>query len=127
MTALSYQGEIHLRAVAALGHAGGAPPFEVEKLQGLARQGLIRADVCEGRCTVRVTEAGLEALASARDEQVNMATALAARCHDTGGVAPTPEGLRTLAKLLAQDEDARILFNLWIAKEVAAREVSDAD
>lgn len=120
MTALSYDDEIHLRAIAGLGPDGGTPPFDVRKLQGLARQKLITADVTAGRCTVRVTGEGLDALAASHDEQVNMAAALSARCHDTGGVAPTPEALRTFAQLLASDEDARILFTLWVKKERAA-------
>lgn len=121
---LSYDDEAHLRAIALLGPDGGAPPFDVRKLQGLAHEGMILAAVVAGKCNVRITAEGMEALSQSKDEQVNMGAALSTRCHDTGGAAPTPESLRTFAKLLATDEDARILWDLWVAREKAAREVS---
>jgi DNA-binding PadR family transcriptional regulator len=126
---INHEQTIALRAVKNLGPQGGIPSRPVVVLERLAELGLI--DVMEEigerqnrRVRVVINAEGQSELTRQRDEEVRVSEALASRCHDRGGAGGqlTAAGLVAFARLIADDEDARILWDLWVARERASTE-----
>ena len=117
-----------LRAVAALGRAGGVPHGDhgrISPLGQLAVAGLIEAlpVIDEShRAYVRVTIDGTAELERCSNS-IRVAEVLAERCHDMGGSgkAVSPENVACIVHLIAGDSDAADLFSLYVARCKAQR------
>lgn len=125
---INYEQTVALRAVKNLGPRGGIPSRPAVILKELADLGLIDAWAadCEPPKFVKVAinARGRAELERQRAEEVRVSEALASRCHDRGGAGGqvTAAGLVAFARLIADDEDARILWDLWVARERASTE-----
>lgn len=121
--ALTYDEEIALRRIAGWGPEGGDVVKIHRKLAlALLRKNLIVIEDRKRYCAALITGEGQDALRVASEQDHEVCRAISARCWELYGRHLDPGAIELIAKLTAEDTDARILFEGRCKKARAVRQ-----